>query len=250
MDVRARAIARTARQADRLALGDIRVAGDLDPALMAVGGREAVVVVDDHEVPVARLPAAPDDRPGRGGVNRSTRRDADVDPRVEAPPARAEGARDRPGDGPDEPRRARGCRGPVAGLGGLDLGLESRARRLDRIRLGDVRSLLRLRPNEEARLARGGAGELVLARHELADEVRLLLHARVDRALLLLHALPRLRRLDSRNLDLPLRGRDLGGDALVLRGDRAEVVDLVEHVLEALRRQQQIDRRRRALLVD
>ena len=67
---------------------------------------------------------------------------------------------------------------------------------------------------------------------QLAAQDRRLLHARVDRVRLLRDAVRDRLRARARDLDLLLRGRDGCGDLLVLRCDRAEVVELVEHVLK------------------
>src|SRR5438309_11350521 len=102
MDVRPGAVAGAAGEADHLTLLDVLVAAHLVARLVAVRGREAVVVVDDHEVAVAALPAAPDDGAGRGRMDRGALRHADVDAGMEAPPPRPERARDRPVHRPDE----------------------------------------------------------------------------------------------------------------------------------------------------
>src|SRR5689334_15239226 len=94
VQVRAEAVAGAPDVADRLALRDLLAAADGDRRLVAVGGRQAAAVVDDHEVPVPALPAAVDDRPGGGGVDGRAVADADVDALVHAAPAPAERARD------------------------------------------------------------------------------------------------------------------------------------------------------------
>src|SRR6059036_28164 len=83
--VGAGAEARTAAVGDHLALGDLLVAAHCDARVVPVEGHEAVVVVDHHEVPVTGHPAAPDHRPGRGGVDGRAAPDADVEARVERP---------------------------------------------------------------------------------------------------------------------------------------------------------------------
>src|SRR3954451_11183079 len=87
---------------DDLSLGNLLVAADGDARVVAVERDQAVVVVDHHEVAVAGHPAAPDDRAAVRGVDGGAARDADVEARVERPPAHPERARDRAGDRPDE----------------------------------------------------------------------------------------------------------------------------------------------------
>src|SRR6476661_6988850 len=116
MEVRAGAVAGTADEADHVALRDLLPTGDGDPALMPVGGREVTTVVEHDEVAVALFPAAVDDRSGRGGVNRRSVGDADVDALVHASPSPAERARDRPADRPDQPSRRRRRARPTAPL--------------------------------------------------------------------------------------------------------------------------------------
>src|SRR5579864_5328448 len=154
MKMRPGAEPRTAGVADDVALSDVLVAAHGDARLVAVCGREPVVVVDDDEVAVARLPAAPDDGAGRGRVDGRALGDADVDARMEASPTRAERAGDRP-DEPGRARRRRRSRPAVAAasLGGADPRLDGRARRLDRLRLVDRSLLLCLRDHEQMRLA-------------------------------------------------------------------------------------------------
>ena len=161
VEVRPEAVAGTADVTDHVALAHLLAARDRDRALMAVGGREVAAVVDHHEVAVALLPAAVDDRAAGGGVDRRAVADADVDPLVHPSPAPAERARDRPLHRPDQPR-VRRClrRAAVLRLRGADLRSDSRARRLERV------DLLRLRP-----LGRGQRGEilelLLLRRREI-----------------------------------------------------------------------------------
>ena len=81
VQVRTGAEAGAAGVADHVALRDVLVAAHRDARLVPVRGREAVVVVDDDEVPVAGLPAAVDDRPRRGSVDRRALGNADVDAR-------------------------------------------------------------------------------------------------------------------------------------------------------------------------
>jgi hypothetical protein len=119
-----------------------------------------------------------------------------------------------------------------------------------RLRLLNRRRFLRLRRGERVRLPRAAAGEAALAREQLAAEDRLLLHARPDCARLVRHAVAHDGGLRAGGLHLLLRSRNRVGDVLVLVRDRAEVVQLVEHILEALRGQQHVDRRRIVLLVD
>src|SRR2546421_243319 len=57
-------------------------------------------------------------------------------------------------------------------------------------------------------------------------------------------------RLRSRDLHLQLRACDGAGDLFVLRRDRAEIVELVEHIVEVARGEQDVDSRRLVLLED
>src|SRR5581483_10789946 len=81
-------------------------------------------------------------------------------------------------------------------------------------------------------------------------KVRLLLHVGVDLVRLVRDRLPDRSRVLARRRHLELRALHLCGDRLVRVRDDAEVADLVEHVLEALRLQHEIDRPRVGLLVD
>ena len=77
-----------------------------------------------------------------------------------------------------------------------------------------------------------------------------MLGPRVDHVCLLADVAAHPRRLLPGHLHLPPRRRDLSRDPLVLRGDRSEIVELVEHVVEAACGEQNVDRRRLVLLVD
>src|SRR5690349_15588070 len=88
--------------ADHLALVDVLAGRDGDARLVAVRRRDAAAVVDDHEVPEPVEPTGVDDRSGGRGADGRARTGGDVEPVVEAPPAGAEAARDRPGDRPHE----------------------------------------------------------------------------------------------------------------------------------------------------
>ena len=85
---------------------------------------------------------------------------------------------------------------------------------------------------------------------ELAAQDRLLLHARADHVRLVAYAGAHFRRRRALPLDLGLCGRHLARDVLVLRRNRVQVVELVEHVVEVPRGEQDVDRRRLRLLVD
>src|SRR5258707_8210862 len=142
MQVRARAEARTAHVADRLARRDLLVTADGNPRLVAVERGEAVVVIDHHEVAVAGHPAAPDNGAGAGRMDGRPAGDTDVDARMERPPPHSERARDRTGKRPGKARAARRRgRGAAAGrarrlrLTRAELRRELSARSLERLRL-------------------------------------------------------------------------------------------------------------------
>src|SRR5207244_9505297 len=125
-----------------------------------------------------------------------------------------------------------------------------RARRRERLRLLNLALDLLARHHERTALVRTGALEVAPGGEQLAAEDRLLLGPRVDHVRLLADAAAHPRRLLPRHLHLPPRRRDLGRDPLVLRGDRSEIVELVEDVVEAACGEQDVDRRRLVLLVD
>ena len=147
-------------------------------------------------------------------------------------------------------RRAPGSDACRLRLAGAELRRELRARGRERLRLLNLVLHLLARDDERVALARARARETAPARQQLAAQDRLLLHARVDDLRLLLHAVADLLRARTLHGDLMLRGRDRRGDALVLLRDRAEIVELVDHVVEAARGEQHVDGRRLVLLVD
>src|SRR4051812_32649428 len=122
VDVRPEAVPRAARGADHLALGDALADRDADARLVPVARREAASVADAGVVAVAADPARDEDLARLGGVDGRAGRHRDVDARVQAAPAHAEGGDDRAVDRPDEaagagePRGRRARRGaPAAG---------------------------------------------------------------------------------------------------------------------------------------
>ena len=176
-----------------------------------------------------------DRRAGRGG---------DVDAVVHPSPAHAERARHRPDHGPDE---ACGRRRASAGRAGrrlcrLNPRRKLRAHRLQRV---DLARLIALRRRQRRqRLLPSGLRprECVPACDEPIPEGASLGRAQRDDAQLLAMPLARRSGLEALNAHPLLRGGDCMGDPVVTARDALEIVDPVEHLGDALRREQQRQR--------
>ena len=193
-------------------------------------------------------------------MDRRAGRDADVDARMERPPAHAERARDRARRAATRSRvprrrpRRRSSRLRRPPPAPRRRGASRRAARSPPASACDswISSCTCLRVTTSAWLLLERApASLLLAREQLAAQDRLLLHARVDHVRLLLHAVlapsssARAARLICR-----FAVATCAATCLSCARDRAEVVELVEHVVEAPRGEQHVDRRRLVLLVD
>src|SRR6478736_319010 len=107
VQVRAEAATGAAGEADDLALADLLAQRDAERRLMRVAGGHRAGVLDAREVPVAArggLRLQQRDAPGGRGVDRRSRRDADVDAGVAALPGAAPADRrgERAVEGPDQ----------------------------------------------------------------------------------------------------------------------------------------------------
>ena len=181
-------------------------------------------------------------------MNRRPVRHADVDPCVQPSPAVAERARDRTVHRPDQAlRRWGGVGGP---LRRRELPADACILSRQRIRLGDQLPFLPARRCELAALAAAPVRETPLAREQLTAGVLLLLRAHRDHLRLGVHASSHRLRALSRDVNLVACIRHRRGDVLVLARDRLEVVNLVERVLQRRGRENHVDERRVARLVD
>ena len=212
-----------------------------------------VVVIDDGQSSVPALPPRVDDRAAGQGMYRRARRCPDVDSRVNPPHRRPNGTRDRtPRSGQISP-----LEDGVASVGVLDCA--------PRIVVAERGALRSRRPSASCRYSpcsRGrwkAAGSYPAGRSERVpcdDEQPVAAHRALlgrphsDRLRLDRDAVPDLLRPLARAVHLVAGGLHLARDPVVLCGDLAEVVELVEQVGEGRRREDDGERVRVVRLVD
>ena len=204
-------------------------------------------MVDHDEVPVARFPAAVDDRAGRGGVDRRAVARRRCRCLVHAAPAPAERARDGPCTGQIRPADAASTVGrrPCAWAARIRSASAALATCSASISSASARPLLE--SCERSVSSAAGCCEIVRARRRAHRARRA--SARSRAAITAVSPCTRRAerlRLRARGLHLRLRVRHLGRDPAVLHADVGQVRDLVERVMHVRARRGR--RRRRGLV--